>query len=240
MVTTTVEYKIKCMSYLTYKTLNDLAEYFHLAPIGSSEENIGKRLEDFHFGEKTKFDFEAFLDIPFEEQKCCASCKHKCYVCNTGECVQVVDCVKAPCNNCGKVSNKCLFQQLTSAVCIFKNLFAVCHSEDFLNFEQNDEFVFPQFPFCYTVELLWEHVNTATEFALDFLLKTGFIIEEDTKDRLMELRLVLKLSKQKLAFVFGESVSDMFPNLLSDQEDNAVDDEKLPQSQSGLYSSLLF
>ena len=89
----------------------------------------------------------------------------------------------------------------------------VCHSGNFLIFEQDKEFVFPQFPFCFTVELLWECINTAVECSLDFLMKTGFLPEETFKDRLMDFRLIYKQSKQKLAVIFGDDLSEMFPEL---------------------------
>ena len=208
-----VEYKIKCMALLSYPTLDDLAEYFHLTPVLNTENNATDELKKFHFSEKKRYDFYALYDMPLDEQKCCKGCRHLCYVCNNHDCEQKVDCTKAPCEICGRVNNKCLYQQLKTSILIFKNLFDICHNGNYLIFEQDKEFVFPQFPFCFTVELLWEYVNTAVECSLDFLMKTGFSPEETVKDRLMDFRLICKQSKQKLAVIFGDELSKMFPEL---------------------------
>ena len=212
-MTSPVEYKVKCMALLSYPTLNDLAEYFHLTPVLSIEDVVSDELKKFHFSEKKQYDFGALYNMPLDEQKCCVTCSHLCYVCNSHECVQKVDCTKAPCEKCGRVSNKCLYQKLKTSILIFRNLLDVCHSGNFLIFEQDKEFVFPQFPFCFTVELLWECINTAVECSLDFLMKTGFLPEETFKDRLMDFRLIYKQSKQKLAVIFGDDLSEMFPEL---------------------------
>ena len=213
---TTVEYKIKCMAFLSYSTLTDLAEYFHLSPMLGSNEDIGEArpTDGFHFAEKRKFDFSAMFDLPMDDQKCCENCKHNCYLCGEVECKESVDCMKSPCQYCGKVSNKCRFQQLRSAVLVFKSLLDLCDSEsNYTCFESENEYVFPQFPFCYTTDLLWDHVNTALEFCLDFLLKTGFLGEETLKDRLMDFRLLLKRPKYKIASIFGNEIIEMFPEL---------------------------
>ena len=228
VMATSVEYKIKCMALLSYPTLGDLAEYFHLTPIWSTEENIVDKSKSFHFTEKKQFDFCSLYDMPLDEQKCCGSCKHQCYLCRSFECVQTVDCAKAPCEKCGKFNNKCQYQQLRTSIFIFKNLLDVCHSENFSLFEQDKEFVFPQFPFCFTVELLWEYVNTAIESCLDFLMKTGFLNEDIVKDRLMDFRLIHKQPKQKLAVIFGDDLSEMFPELQNENMDTLTESDGIP------------
>jgi len=225
---TTVEYKIKCMAFLSYSTLADLAEYFHLSPmLGSNEDITEKRSKDtFHFSEKRKFDFSAMFDLPMEEQKCCENCKHSCYLCREVECTETVDCMKSPCQYCGKVSNKCHYLRLRSAIIVFKSLLELCGSDNnYTCFENENDYVFPQFPFCYTVELMWDQANTALEFCLDFLLKTGFLLEETTKDRLMNFRLLLKRPKYKIATIFGNDIIEMFPELASEvPEASEIDD----------------
>ncbi|XP_066930625.1 uncharacterized protein [Clytia hemisphaerica] len=232
MNVTTIEYKIKCMAYLSYSTLTDLAEYFHLSPVWGSEENIAQRHEGFHFAEKKKFDFSQIFDLPMDEQKCCSGCKHKCYVCIDKECCETVDCAKSPCESCGKVNAKCKYQQLREAILVFKNLLDICHADNnFEYFESENDYVFPQFPFCYNVELLWDRVNTSLEFCLDFLLKTGYLNEETMKDRLMDFRLILKRSKSKIAVIFGNELSDMFKELTINRPESIVVDDEEPINQ---------
>ena len=150
--------------------------------------------------------------------KCCVGigtgCIHKCLIC-AEECNETVGCYKRSCLSCGEESNDCREQVFLKSISLVQELCNILHTVDqqTLNefFTKNKPF--DSLPDYKSWESLWRGVQKSMARILIFLCERNSITKEDWKDIDMEMRNVLKRSKDELNFLFTDNLKK-FPKIV--------------------------